>query len=48
MREVHSSKDPGKDHLIERIESKHGIHTIETAAKHGYSKREYELVEADI
>ena len=45
---VYSSKDPGKDHLIERIESRHGIHTIETAAKHGYGKREYELIEADI
>lgn len=42
---VYSSSDPGKPHLIERIESRNGIHTIETAAKLGYGSREYELVE---
>ncbi len=42
---VYSSDDPGKPHLIERIESRNGIHTIETAAKLGYGSREYELIE---
>ena len=42
---VYSSSDPGKPHLIERIESRNGIHTIETAAKLGYGSREYELIE---
>ena len=42
---VYSSSDPGKPNLIERIESRNGIHTIETAAKLGYGSREYELIE---
>ena len=42
---IYSSDDPGKDHFIERVESRHGIHTIETAAKIGYGTREYDLIE---
>ncbi|MGN0466603.1 MAG: DUF362 domain-containing protein [Lachnospiraceae bacterium] len=42
---VYQSDDPGKDHLIERIESQNGIHTIEAAAELGFGSREYELVE---
>ena len=42
---VYASSDPGKPHLIERIESRNGIRTIETAAKLGYGEREYELIE---
>ena len=42
---VYNSNDPGKDHLIERIESRHGVHTIESAAELGYGTREYELIE---
>ncbi len=42
---VYASKDPGRDHLVERIESRHGVHTIEAAAALGYGSREYELVE---
>lgn len=44
---IYNSKDPGKDHLIERIERQNGIHTIETAAELGYGTREYELIEID-
>lgn len=44
---VYGSDDPGKDKLIERIESRNGILTIEAAAKHGYGSREYELVNLD-
>ncbi len=44
---IYSSKDPGRDHFVERVESKHGIHTIETAAKIGYGSREYELINVD-
>ena len=40
---VYASKDPGRDHLIERIESRNGVHTIEAAAALGYGSREYEL-----
>jgi uncharacterized Fe-S center protein len=42
---VYASTDPGKPHLLERIESRHGIHTIEIAAEHGIGSREYELIE---
>lgn len=42
---VYGSDDPGKPALIERIESRHGIHTIEAAVEHGYGSREYELIE---
>ncbi len=41
---VYKSSDPGKDHLIERIESRNGIHTIESAANLGVGSREYELI----
>lgn len=44
---VYSCNDPKKDHLIERIESRNGIHTIETAQKLGYGSREYELINID-
>ena len=42
---VYASADPGRDHLVERIESRNGIHTIEAAAALGYGSREYELIE---
>ena len=40
---VYNSNDPGKDHFIERVESRNGVHTIEAAAKIGVGNREYEL-----
>lgn len=36
-----------EDHLIERIESRHGIHTIEAAADLGFGSRDYELINVD-
>ena len=42
---VYASTDKGRDHFIERVESRNGIHTIETAATLGYGSRDYELVE---
>ena len=42
---VYASDDPGRDHLVERIESRNGVHTIEAAAELGFGSREYELVE---
>lgn len=42
---VYSADDPGKNHLIERIESRNGVHTIEAAAELGFGSREYELEE---
>lgn len=44
---VYASTDPGKPHLLERIESRNGVHTIEAAAALGYGTREYELVEVE-
>ena len=41
---VYASDDPGRDHLLQRIESRNGVHTIEAAAALGYGSREYELV----
>ena len=40
---VYASTDPGRDHLLKRIESRNGVHTIEAAAARGYGTREYEL-----
>lgn len=44
---VYSSNDKGKDHLIERIESRNGVHTIEAAFELGFGNREYELINID-
>lgn len=42
---VYQSDDPGRDHLVERIESRNGVHTVEAAAALGFGSREYELKE---
>lgn len=42
---VYNSDDPGRDLMVERIESRHGLHTIEAAEKLGFGSREYELIE---
>ena len=43
---VYAAKDdPGQAHFLERVESRHGIHTIEAAADLGFGSRDYELVE---
>ena len=44
---VYACSDPGKPHLIERIESRHGIYTIECAETLGYGSRDYTLIEVD-
>ena len=44
---VYNSADPGKDKLIQRIESLHGVHTVEAAAELGFGTREYELIKLD-
>ena len=41
---VYASDDPGKGDLIERMESRHGILTVEAAAGLGLGSREYELI----
>ena len=44
---VYACSDPGKPHLLERIESRNGTHTIDAAAAVGYGSKDYELVEID-
>jgi len=41
---VYNSEDSGKEHLIERIESKNGTHTIEAAANLEIGNKDYELI----
>ena len=41
---VYASDDPGRSHLIERIESRNGVHTVEAAAKLGFGSRDSELI----
>ena len=42
---VQKSPDVGRDHFMERVNSRHGLHTIETAEELGVGSREYELIE---
>ena len=44
---VYNSKDPGRDHFVERVERQNGIHTIEAAAELGFGTREYEMINID-
>ena len=44
---VYASDDPGKVHLIERIESRHGTHTLAHAAAIGLGDPDYELIDTD-
>ena len=42
---VQKSNDSGKDHFMERVLSRNGLHTIDQAEELGIGSREYELVE---
>ena len=44
---VNNSNDPGKEHFLERVNSRNGIHTIEAASTLGFGTREYELIQID-
>lgn len=41
---IYNSEDSGRDHFVERVESRHGVHTIEAASELGFGTREYELL----
>lgn len=41
---IYNSKDPGRDHFVERVERQNGRHTIDAAAELGFGTKEYELV----
>ena len=42
---VYASDDAGRSTLIERIESRNGIHTVDAAIELGIGSAEYELIE---
>lgn len=44
---IYNSQDPGRDHFVERVGSRGGIHTIEAAAALGYGTRDYQLISLD-
>ena len=41
---IYASDDPGRDHFLERVESRHGTHTIDAAAELGFGTKDYELI----
>lgn len=44
---VKSAEDKGKEHFLERVESRNGTHTIDAATKLGFGTKEYELINID-
>ncbi len=44
---VINSDDPGKEHLLERINSRKGTHKIDAAVELGIGSKEYELIEVE-
>lgn len=44
---IYSSPDLGREHMIKRIESKNGLHILESAFSLGFGNREYELINID-
>ena len=44
---IYRSDDPGREHFLERVESRHGTHTIDAAAELGFGSKEYELISVD-
>ena len=44
---VYNSSDPGRDHLVERIDSRHGTHILKAADNLGFGTTDYELINID-
>ena len=44
---VKQSNDPGKEHFLERVNSRNGTHTIDSAAELGFGTKEYELINVE-
>jgi uncharacterized Fe-S center protein len=44
---VQKSGDPGVPHFMERVNSRHGFHTLEAAERLGLGSRSYELIDLD-
>ena len=45
---VKNSSDPGREHFMERVNSRNGIHTIDKAYELGIGNIEYELIDVEI
>lgn len=41
---IYKSEDPGRDHFLERVQTRNGEHTVDTAASLGIGVKEYELI----
>ena len=39
-----ATDDPGQAHLLERIEKRNGVHTIDAAEELGFGTRDYEMI----
>ena len=44
---VMNSNDPGRDHFMERVNSRHGTHTIDASEALGIGTQSYELINID-
>lgn len=44
---IYKSDDPGRDHFVERVESRKGTHTIDAAFELGMGTKDYELISVD-
>ena len=44
---IYKSQDPGREHFLERVETRHGAHTIEHAVTLGLGTTFYEFVDLD-
>jgi uncharacterized Fe-S center protein len=44
---VYASSDPGRPHLVERIETRHGVYTVECAEELGIGTTDYEFISLD-
>lgn len=44
---IKGADDPGRDHFMERVNSRHGTHTIDAADALGFGSKEYELIVLD-
>ncbi len=44
---IKNSTDKGKKHFLERVNSRHGEHTIDAASELGFGTKEYELINID-
>lgn len=44
---IERSNDPGRDHFLERVNSRHGKHTIEYAQELGLGSQDYQLIDID-